>query len=114
MTKPPQHLTYMNALQLLAEQSRRELATLTLMPHFGERGRIAEEIRNVLFRILPKRFSIGTGVVISSSGDVSSHADVVLFDNLNNSPLLSEFGACRVPGGVRLRDHRSEIGPHKL
>lgn len=87
----PRHFTYMKALQLIADQSR-ELATL--MPHHGERGRIAEEIiKNVLSRTLPKRFSIGTGVLISSSGEASLQTDIVIFDNFYNSPLLSEFGS---------------------
>ena len=64
------------------------------MPHHGERGRIAEEIiRGVLQRILPKRFSLGTGVLISASGETSSQTDIVVFDNLHNAPLLAEFGA---------------------
>ena len=90
---PPEskHLTYLRALQLIADQSKRELATL--MPHMGERGRIAEEIiRGVLQRTLPKRFSLGTGVLISASGASSSQTDIVIFDNDHNSPLLSEFG----------------------
>lgn len=90
-SKAPQHLTYLRALQLIADQSKRELATL--MPHLGERGRIAEEIiRGVLQRTLPKRFSVGTGVLISASGETSSQTDIVIFDNFHNSPLLSEFG----------------------
>jgi wobble nucleotide-excising tRNase len=66
----PRHMTYMAALQHLADQSQRELARL--MPHYGERGRIAEEIiKNVLARTLPKRFSIGTGVIFSADGQVA-------------------------------------------
>ena len=96
MPRTSQHLSYMKTLQLIADQSSRELAAL--MPHFGERGRIAEEIiRNVLSRTLPKRFSIGTGVIISSKGDVSQQTDIVIFDNFFNSPLLSEFGSCVYP-----------------
>lgn len=92
----PQHLTYLRGLQLIADQSKRELATL--MPHLGERGRIAEEIiRGVLHRTLPKRFSIGTGVLISASGEASSQTDIVIFDNFHNSPLLSEFGVGLYP-----------------
>ena len=35
------------------------------MPHYGERGRIAEEIiKSVLEKTLPKRFSIGTSVIL--------------------------------------------------
>jgi hypothetical protein len=96
MGKPSKYLSYIGALQLLADQSGRELATL--MPHYGERGRIAEEIiKSVLHRTLPKRFSIGTGVIIASNGEVSPQIDIVIYDNFLNSPLLSEFGSCVFP-----------------
>lgn len=92
----PRHISYMAALQQLADHSRRELARL--MPHYGERGRIAEEIiKSVLARTLPKRFSIGTGVIFSADGQVSSQTDIVIYDNFHNSPLLSEFGSCVFP-----------------
>lgn len=91
MPPPPPHLTYLKTLQLVADQSRRELTAL--IPHMGERGRVAEDIiRNVLHRILPKRFSIGTGIIISASGESSMQTDIIIFDNFYNSPLLSEFG----------------------
>lgn len=90
------HISYMTALQHLAHQSQREMARL--MPHYGERGRIAEEIiKNVLIKILPKRFSVGTGVIFSADGHVSAQTDIVIYDNFNNSPLLSEFGSCVFP-----------------
>jgi hypothetical protein len=63
------------------------------MPHHGERGRIAEEIiKGVLLRTLPKRFSVGTGVIVSAAGDVSAQTDIIIYENFHNSPLLSEFG----------------------
>jgi len=90
------HISYMAALQRLADHSQSELARL--MPHHGERGRIAEEIiKSVLTRTLPKRFSIGTGVIFSADGQVSSQTDIVIYDNFHNSPLLSEFGSCIFP-----------------
>jgi len=96
MTKAPKHSIYLGTLQRLADESQRELATL--MPHHGERGRIVEEIiKNVLHRILPRRFSIGTGIIISSAGDSSAQTDIVIYDNFLNSPLLSEFGVCLFP-----------------
>src|SRR4051794_21442132 len=96
MPKPGQHLTYLRMLQLMADQSREELAAL--MPHMGERGRIAEEIiKSILTRTLPKRFSIGTGVIISADGDHSPQIDIVIYDNFHNAPLLSEFGVCLFP-----------------
>jgi hypothetical protein len=94
--RPNQHLTYLRMLQLIADQSRQEIKVL--MPHLGERGRLAEEIiKNILARILPKRFSIGTGVVIAANGDCSPQIDIVIYDNFHNAPLLSEFGACLFP-----------------
>ncbi|MGJ5141478.1 DUF6602 domain-containing protein [Bradyrhizobium oligotrophicum] len=93
------HLNYMSALQVIADQS--QLAMARLMPHLGERGRIAEEIiKNILERTLPKRFSIGTGVVISAHGEVSRQADIVIYDNFYNSPLLSEFGSGLFPAEI--------------
>jgi len=89
----------MSALQDIANQSRREIARM--MPHYGEQGRMAEEIiKGVLTRTLPKRFSIGTGVVISAHGEVSRQTDIVIYDNFFNSPLLSEFGACLFPAEI--------------
>jgi hypothetical protein len=85
--KASQHISYLDALQTLADQSKRELARL--MPHHGERGRIAEEIiKSVLTRTLPKRFSIGTGVVFSAGGQISSQTDIVIYDNFYNSPRI--------------------------
>ncbi len=89
--KPSRHTSYFSALQLIADQSQRLIASL--MPHHGERGRIAEEIiKGVLLRTLPKRFSVGTGVIVSAAGDVSAQTDIIIYDNFHNSPLLSEFG----------------------
>jgi hypothetical protein len=96
MKKTAQHLTYMKALQLIADQSRQQMAAL--MPHMGERGRIAEEIiKSILTRTLPKRFSVGSGVIVSATGDCSPQIDIVIYDNFHNAPLLSEFGACVYP-----------------
>lgn len=89
------HALYMNALQAITDHSR---AIAKLMPHKGERGRIAEEIiKNVLAKVLPKRFSIGTGVIFAADGQVSSQTDIVIYDNFYNSPILSEFGPCMFP-----------------
>jgi hypothetical protein len=49
-------------------------------------------IKGVLLRTLPKRFSVGTGVIVSAAGDVSAQTDIIIYDNFHNSPLLSEFG----------------------
>ncbi|GMO11149.1 DUF6602 domain-containing protein [Bradyrhizobium ottawaense] len=90
------HNVYLDGLQLLAEHSQRHLAQL--MPHNGELGRNAEEIlKSILEKILPKRFSVGTGVIINARGEVSQQTDIVIYDGFYNSPLLSEFGSCVYP-----------------
>jgi hypothetical protein len=96
MRKTKPRLTYLSTLKLIADQSRRELHAL--MPHRGELGRITEEIiKGVLDRTLPKRFSIGTGVIINASGDTSAQTDIVIYDNFFNCPLFSEYGARLFP-----------------
>jgi hypothetical protein len=81
---------------MIADQSREQLHTL--MPHGGELGRITEEIiKGVLERMLPKRFSLGTGIVINADGEASAQTDIVIYDNFFNCPLLSEYGARLFP-----------------
>src|ERR1044072_6566500 len=91
-----QHISYLDGLQAIADQSRRELARL--MPHRGERGRIAEDIvRSVFHKIMPKRFSIGTCVVFSAHGEVRRQTDIFISYNFYIGPLVSELGVNIVP-----------------
>jgi hypothetical protein len=92
MTKTDRpHLTYLSTLELITKESRHALKAL--VSHHGELGRITEEIiKGVLERLLPKRFSIGTGFIINSKGDVSAQTDIVIYDEFYNRPLLSEYG----------------------
>jgi hypothetical protein len=72
----------------------------SVLPHLGERGRNDEErFRAFLSRILPRRFSIGTGFVVCSEPDVSisNQNDVVIFDEIYNSPLHRELSAFVYP-----------------
>jgi hypothetical protein len=68
----------------------------TALPHLGERGRNEEErVREFLRRVLPKRFSVGSGFVISSKKDlgVSPQMDVIIFDEIHNAPVFREISA---------------------
>ena len=57
-----------------------------------------EEIAHgLLERLLPKRFSIGTGLIITATGEVSSQQDIVIYDNIYNSPILTEFSVRLFP-----------------
>jgi hypothetical protein len=67
-----------------------------VLPHYGERGR-NDEIYLVEFlkKILPNRFSIGTGFIISSDKEKkpSSQVDIIISDQFCNSPLYRELAA---------------------
>jgi len=110
--------SYYSALQ---EQFRLQSSILTdVLPHSGERGRNNEErFREFLSRVLPKKYSIGSGFVVCSepSVPVSSQTDVVLFDEFHNSPIHRElashvypveivYGTVEVKGRLEKRDLR--------
>lgn len=80
---------------------RAESDVLTsVLPHAGERGRNDEErIKLFLSKVLPKRFSLGTGFIVSSvtEGGPSSQVDIVIFDEHFNSPLHRELAAFIYP-----------------
>jgi hypothetical protein len=68
----------------------------SVLPHSGERGRNDEErLRAFLLRTLPRRYSVGTGFIVCSERTVpmSSQADIVIFDEIYNSPLHREHAA---------------------
>lgn len=71
-----------------------------VLPHPGERGRNDEErVREFLRKVLPRKFSVGTGFLVCSERSVppSSQTDVVIFDEVHNSPLHSELAAFVYP-----------------
>lgn len=54
-------------------------------PHYAERGAEAENIlKDFLNRLLPKRFSADTGLVIDLEDNISSQTDVIIYDSLNS------------------------------
>lgn len=64
------------------------------LPHLGERGRNEEErVRNFLRSVLPRRFSVGSGAIVSSDRSLgaSPHMDVVIYDEFYNAPLHREL-----------------------
>ena len=66
------------------------------LSHLGERGRNEEErVRKFLRRVLPQRFSVGSGVIVSSNKTLgpSSHMDVVIYDEFHNAPLHRELAS---------------------
>ena len=89
---------YYEALRRIFELESQVL-TATL-PHRGERGRNDEErVRAFLAKVLPRRFSVGTGFLVCSNPAVpgSRQIDAVVFDETHNSPLHRELAAYVFP-----------------
>jgi hypothetical protein len=94
----PTPLTYFAALQ---EMLKIQTDVLTrVLPHSGERGDNDDEhFKTFLRRVLPHRYSIGTGFMVSSNPSVprSAQTDIVIYDEFNNSPLYRELSASVFP-----------------
>src|SRR4051812_48390915 len=94
----PGRAAYFDALQRIFHLES-EILTATL-PHAGERGRNDEErARAFLARVLPRRFSVGTGFILCSdpASPPSRQNDIVIFDEVHNSPLHRELAAFVFP-----------------
>ncbi len=86
--------TYFNAIQKIFELQRGILTGV--LPHYVERGRNDEHrLINFLKQVLPQRFGIGTGFVVSSElqTESSNQNDIIISDELYNSPLHRELVA---------------------
>jgi len=85
---------YYDALQeIFSKQSSVLTGVLT---HYGERGRNDEErLRQFLSNVLPRRFSIGTGLIVSADvhQQASPQTDIIISDQFWNSPLYRELVA---------------------
>jgi hypothetical protein len=117
----PQVATYYGALQsIFGKQS--EILTAAL-PHFGERGRNDEErLRDFLVKVIPNRFSFGTGFIVCNSTAIptSGQTDIVIYDEIHNSPLHRElssyvypietvYGAIEVKSALKHDDVRATL-----
>lgn len=77
---------YVEGLSLLAKQMNEQVRLL--IDHPGEKGRAAENIARSLIRaVLPKKFAIGSGFIVTSTGKRSPQLDIVLFDEQMNAPI---------------------------
>ena len=94
----PGGAAYYEAMQRIF---RLESEVLTaVLPHAGERGANDEaRCRAFLEKVLPRRYSIGTGFIVSSDPDlpVSPQQDIVIYDEFLNSPLHRELSAFVFP-----------------
>ncbi len=87
---------YLKTLGRLAKSTAR--AVKSLVPHKPEHGRLVEEAtKSLLIRVLPRRFSLGTGQIVTAKGMISGQTDIVVYDHELNSPLLLGEGAGLFP-----------------
>ena len=85
------HNAYVKAASEIAKTSKNHVADL--IGHGGEKGRVVEGlVVELLESFLPKRFSIGSGIIVTSSGQVSSQTDIVIYDNFHNAPIKMHHG----------------------
>ena len=118
----PEVATYYAALQsIFGKQS--DILTAALS-HYGERGRNDEaRLRDFLTKVLPNRFSIGTGVIVCHKRTIpiSSQTDIVVYDEIYNSPLHRElssyvypveivYGSIEVKGPLQHKDIARTLG----
>ena len=75
----------------IAQQLRAEVDFInTLFQHQGVKGAGNEGVlRDLLIRFIPKRYSIGTGIVIDRFGNQSRQCDIVIYDTFLYPSLLS-------------------------
>ena len=92
--KSPGVPSYFRAIQKILKLQRGILTGV--LPHYGERGRNDEQrLINFLKQILPQRFGIGTGFIVSSDlqAESSNQTDIIISDELYNSTLHRELAA---------------------
>jgi hypothetical protein len=96
--RTPSIKAYYAALQ---EQFRLQSNVLSdVLPHAGERGRNNEEhFRDFLARVLPKKYSVGSGFIVCSERTVpaSSQTDIVIYDEFHNAPIHRELASAVFP-----------------
>ena len=67
----------------ITQQLRSEVDFInSLFQHQGVKGEGNEEIlRDLLRRFIPKRYGVGTGIVIDRHGNQSRQSDIIIYDN---------------------------------
>jgi len=65
-----------------------------LITHKGERGEANEKsLTNLLVKFLPKRYSIGSGIIIDKFGNNSKQVDIIIYDSDFHPELFSQGAA---------------------
>ena len=75
----------------MAGATARLQAIRAISSHTGTRGSLAEALlREVIREFLPQRWAVGTGFVMAADGRRSSQVDILVFDQLHNSPVYRD------------------------
>lgn len=65
-----------------------------LISHAGEKGRANENVLiNLIVKFLPKRYSIGSGIIIDKDGKSSKQIDIIVYDSDFHPELFSQGAA---------------------
>lgn len=80
--------------QGIVQQLRSEVDSInSLFQHQGVKGSGNENVlRNLLTKFFPKRYGIGTGVIVDRHGTQSRQCDIIIYDTLLYPSLLSLTG----------------------
>ena len=96
MAKKPKTIDVQEYYDSLRAEFLLKAGRSKVLSHLGERGRNEEErVRRFLKRVLPHRFSVGSGIIVSSNKALgtSPHMDVVVYDEFLNAPLHRELSS---------------------
>ena len=94
MGKKPRTIDVQEYYDALRSEFLLKARRSAVISHLGERGRNEEQrVRNFLRSVLPQRFSVGSGVIVSSNKTLgpSPHMDVVIYDEFHNASLNREL-----------------------
>jgi hypothetical protein len=75
----------------ITQQLRAEVDLInSLFTHQGEKGRGNETVlRELIAKFIPKKYGVGTGIVIDRNGKQSRQCDIVIYDAFSYPSLLS-------------------------
>lgn len=66
-------------------------AAQAIVSHTGTRGALAENLLRELIReFLPQRWAVGTGFIMAADGGRTNQVDVLVYDQLANSPVYRD------------------------
>jgi hypothetical protein len=94
-----------------AKKLRQDFAELAVVPHSGLKGGEAEEIvRKFLRGHLPKRFDVGSGIIIDVQDKLSKQIDVIIYDAFNcpvyrASPTAAIIPSDNVAAVIEVKSH---------